>query len=118
MSLSDPMNVPVQPYVKAIVQRHITEEETVSFEGLYVSDVVAREAVTEQLALCRAHMIRFNEEVRLVDQKKAAELAAEIEVKGEAVRKLNTELTALRDEIVKTRKRGGMALAEPATGVA
>lgn len=96
------------PGVRAIVQRHLTDEETVSFEGVYASDEAARQAVTDQLALCRAHMIAQNEEVHLVHRKKSEELNTAILAKGEELKRLESALAELK----RTGKRAGLSPAE------
>lgn len=98
--------------VRAIVQRHITDEETVSFEGVYAGDDEARLAVTNQLALCREHMIQQNERVILVHQKKLEQMDATIAAKGVEVRELERQLADLRG----TAKRRGLADARPING--
>jgi len=87
------------------VQRHITEEETVAFEGLYPTNGDALVAASAQLALCRDHMARYNAEVRLLDQTKADELTATITAKGEELKDISSQLTTAREQLGKATKR-------------
>ena len=91
--------------VRATVQRHITDEETVCFEGHYGSEAEARTAVTAQLALCRDHMARYNTEVRLVDEAKSQELTETLAAKGEEIKRLDGEIAAKQAELAKLGKR-------------
>jgi hypothetical protein len=85
--------------VTAIVIRSVTDEEQVKFEGTYPDDETARAAVTAQLALCREHMARYNEDVRLLDQHKSDELTAELAEKGAAVTRIRAEIEAVETEL-------------------
>jgi len=80
------------PGVRATVQRHVTGEETVCFEGLYLGDDEARLAVANQLALCRAHMAQYNEEVRLIHDRKSQELDEQIAMKGEELKRVESQV--------------------------
>ena len=91
--------------IRVIVQRHLTEDETVSFDGTFPTTAEAEAAATTQLALVREHMARYNAEVRLVDQKKADELAADIEAKGEQVKRLTADLADLTAQLAKGNRR-------------
>lgn len=92
-------------YVKATVQRHVTDEETVCFEGTYPRTDEALDAVSGQLALVRAHMAKYNEEVHLVSQKKAAELDAALAAKGEELAAAERKLADVREQLAKGEKR-------------
>ena len=91
--------------VKATVQRHVTEDETICFEGAYKDSTEAEIAVASQLALCRLHMAKYNEEVRAIDQKKSEELERDIQEKGEVVKKLNQEIALATASLDKATKR-------------
>lgn len=91
--------------VKATVQRHVTDDETVCFEGIYMDSATAEMAVTKQLALCRDHMAKYNAEVRLVDQAKADELDKAIQEKGDVVKKLTQEIAQATATLEKSKKR-------------
>ena len=91
--------------IKATVQRRVTDEEFVTFEGTYDSDADARWAVTAQLDLCRTHMIALNERVRAVHETKSTELEARLASQGDALATLNRQLADATDQLAKTTKR-------------
>lgn len=101
---------PMTPGVRATVQRHVTEEETVAFEGLYESNEAACEAVTAQLALCRFHMAEYNEQVILLHRKKSDELDAAIIEKGAELKRVEGQLADARERLGKTTRRLGSEL--------
>lgn len=98
--------VDLQPgEVSLTIQRHITDEETVCFVGRYPSTADAEAAATSQLAVCRSHMIAYNERVRAVDEAKRLELEAAIQTKGDEVKRLNAQIAEAEAKLGKLGKR-------------
>lgn len=91
--------------ISCTIQRHITDEETVCFVGNYATSAEAEAAAASQLALCRDHMRRYNEEVHLVEQKKREELDAAIAEKGETLKALEREIAEKTEAVGKLGKR-------------
>lgn len=91
--------------IKATVVRTLSDEEQVRFEGEFASVDDANAAVESHLALCRAHMVRLNEDVRAVDQKKREELESAIEAKGDELKALDQALAEKRLEAAKLDKK-------------
>lgn len=91
--------------IRACVTRHVSDEESVQFEGVYASDSEAREAVTLQLTLVRDHMTRYNEDVRLVHEKKSQELDDTLAAKGEEIKRLEKRVEELAAAVVKGERR-------------
>lgn len=91
--------------VKATVVRTVTDEEQVRFDGEYETDDLARTAVTAQLALCRDHMVQYNEQVRAIDEKKASELAELILARDAELKRLDALLVDAQAKLTKADKR-------------
>ena len=91
--------------IKATVQRHITGEETICFEGEYPEPALALESVTAQLALCREHMTKYNTEVHLVSQAKEQELETSLTTKGEELSTIKKQIIEAQAQLDKLGKR-------------
>lgn len=93
------------PGVRVTVQRHITDEETICFEGFFGDTMQAEQAAASQLKLCRDHMVRYNEDVHLVHEKTLKELEERIATKGEELKKLTADHSEMTLAIQKAGKK-------------
>jgi hypothetical protein len=82
------------PY-RIVAQRRVSEEEQISVECYATSPVEARSLLRDFLADFRTHMVAYNEQVVLVQQRQLEQINALIEERGEEARRIERDVAAL-----------------------